>query len=95
MPVLRSLMRPGSPVILANTAGMAERLGEVPALEAEVVAKSDSKTGKFEQRGQFMHDDNGVIAPAHTRHVLAPCLALAAEADARTWRPSAFGVARF
>ena len=39
--------------------------------------------------------DDGVIAPANTRRVLALCLALAAEAEARTLRPNVFGVARF
>jgi geranyl-CoA carboxylase beta subunit len=39
--------------------------------------------------------DDGVIDPRDTRTVLALCLALAAEADARTLRPNAFGVARF
>jgi geranyl-CoA carboxylase beta subunit len=39
--------------------------------------------------------DDGVIAPADTRRVLALCLALAAEAETRTLRPNAFGVARF
>jgi geranyl-CoA carboxylase beta subunit len=39
--------------------------------------------------------DDGVIDPRDTRTVLALCLALAADADARTLRPNAFGVARF
>ena len=38
--------------------------------------------------------DDGVIAPPDTRRVLALCLALAAEAETRTLRPNAFGVAR-
>lgn len=39
--------------------------------------------------------DDGEIAPADTRRVLALCLALAAEAEARRLRPDAFGVDRF
>ena len=37
---------------------------------------------------------DGVIAPQDTRRVLALCLALAHEADARTLRPNTFGIAR-
>ena len=39
--------------------------------------------------------DDGVIAPRDTRRVLALALALVREAEARTLRPNAFGVARF
>ncbi|MEY4765186.1 MAG: hypothetical protein RI907_1859 [Pseudomonadota bacterium] len=39
--------------------------------------------------------DDGVIDPRDTRRVLALCLALAREAEARTLRPNTFGVARF
>jgi geranyl-CoA carboxylase beta subunit len=38
--------------------------------------------------------DDGVIDPRDTRRVLAMCLALAREADARQLRPNTFGVAR-
>jgi geranyl-CoA carboxylase beta subunit len=38
--------------------------------------------------------DDGVIDPRDTRRVLALCLALAADADARTPRTNTFGVAR-
>jgi geranyl-CoA carboxylase beta subunit len=38
--------------------------------------------------------DDGVIDPRDTRRVLALCLALAAEAEARVLRPNTFGVAR-
>jgi geranyl-CoA carboxylase beta subunit len=38
--------------------------------------------------------DDGIIDPRETRNVLALCLALAAEGDARTLHPNAFGVAR-
>ena len=54
MPVLRSLLRPGSPAFQANTTRMAERLAEVRLLEARVVAESTTKADKFEQRGQLL-----------------------------------------
>ena len=38
--------------------------------------------------------DDGIIDPRETRAVLAQCLAICAEADARTLRPMQFGVAR-
>jgi geranyl-CoA carboxylase beta subunit len=38
--------------------------------------------------------DDGIIDPRDTRRVLGLCLALAAEAEARTLRPNTFGVAR-
>ena len=54
MPVLRSLLRPGSPAFQANAARMAEPLAEVRVLEARVVAESAAKADKFEQRGQLL-----------------------------------------
>jgi geranyl-CoA carboxylase beta subunit len=39
--------------------------------------------------------DDGIIDPRDTRRVLALCLALTREADARVLRPNTFGVARF
>jgi geranyl-CoA carboxylase beta subunit len=39
--------------------------------------------------------DDGIIDPRDTRRVLALCLAIAREADARVLRPNTFGVARF
>ena len=38
--------------------------------------------------------DDGIIDPRDTRRVLALCLAIASEADARVLRPNTFGVAR-
>ena len=38
--------------------------------------------------------DDGIIDPRDTRRVLALCLAIAHEADARVLRPNTFGVAR-
>jgi geranyl-CoA carboxylase beta subunit len=39
--------------------------------------------------------DDGIVAPRDTRRVLALALALAREAEQRTLRPNAFGIARF
>jgi geranyl-CoA carboxylase beta subunit len=38
--------------------------------------------------------DDGIIDPRDTRRILALCLAITAEADARTLRPNTFGIAR-
>ncbi|MCC6248355.1 MAG: acyl-CoA carboxylase subunit beta, partial [Rubrivivax sp.] len=38
--------------------------------------------------------DDGLIDPRDTRRILGLCLSIAAEAAARTLRPSTFGVAR-
>ena len=54
MPVLQSRLDPRSPGFRANAARMAERLAEVRALEARVVAESAVKAAKFEQRGQLL-----------------------------------------
>jgi len=54
MPALSSQLRPTSPAFQANVARMAERLAEVRALEAKVVAESASKAAKFEGRGQLL-----------------------------------------
>ena len=54
MPVLQSRLDPRSPGFRANAARMAERLAEVRALEARVVAESAAKAAKFEQRGQLL-----------------------------------------
>ena len=54
MPVLQSRLDPRSPAFRANAARMAERLAEVRALEARVVAESSAKAARFEQRGQLL-----------------------------------------
>jgi geranyl-CoA carboxylase beta subunit len=54
VPVLQSRLDPRSPSFRANAARMAERLAEVRALEARVVAESAAKAAKFEQRGQLL-----------------------------------------
>ena len=54
MPRLHSQIDPNSATFAANAARMAERLAEVRALEAKVVAESSSKREKFEARGQLL-----------------------------------------
>jgi geranyl-CoA carboxylase beta subunit len=54
MPALSSALDTRSPAFAANATRMAERLAEVQALQARVVAESDSKRAKFEQRGQLL-----------------------------------------
>jgi geranyl-CoA carboxylase beta subunit len=54
MPALSSQIDPRSAAFEANARRMAERLAEVRALEAKVVAESASKRDKFEQRGQLL-----------------------------------------
>ena len=51
---LVSRLDPASASFKANAARMAERLAEVRALEAKVVAESASKRDKFESRGQLL-----------------------------------------
>ena len=54
MPLLTSLLDPGSTAFAANAARMAERLAEVRALEEKVRNESASKRDKFEKRGQLL-----------------------------------------
>ncbi len=54
MPALSSLLNPNSSAFAANLLRMQERLSEVRALEAKVVAESASKRDKFEARGQLL-----------------------------------------
>jgi geranyl-CoA carboxylase beta subunit len=54
MPRLHSQIDPRSAAFVANAERMAQRLAEVRALEAKVVAESTSKRAKFEARGQLL-----------------------------------------
>ena len=54
MPVLKSALNPKSESFQANAARMAERLGEVQALQAKVIAESESKRARFAERGQLL-----------------------------------------
>ena len=54
MPTLNSRLDPRSAAFKASVERMSERLAEVRALEAKVVAESESKRERFEQRGQLL-----------------------------------------
>ena len=54
MPALSSSLDSHSPAFAANAQRMQERLAEVRALEAQVVAESASKAAKFAARGQLL-----------------------------------------
>jgi geranyl-CoA carboxylase beta subunit len=57
-----------------------------------IVAMFEAQADAFYTSGLLL--DDGVIDPRDTRAVLAQCLSLCAEAEARTLRPLSFGVAR-
>ena len=54
MTVLGTRLDPRSPSFQANAARMAERLAEVQALQARVVAESAGKQARFDERGQLL-----------------------------------------
>jgi geranyl-CoA carboxylase beta subunit len=54
MPILTSTIDVRSAAFVANAAWMQKRLDEVLALQAKVVAESESKRDKFEKRGQLL-----------------------------------------
>ena len=54
MPALDSKLDPGSASFLANAQRMQERLAEVQRLEGLVIAESESKRKRFEERGQLL-----------------------------------------
>ncbi len=54
MPALASLLDPRSLAFTANARRMQQRLDEVTALQAKVVAESTSKREKFDKRGQLL-----------------------------------------
>ncbi len=54
MPALGSLIDTRSAAFKANAARMQERLAQVQALQAKVIAESNSKRKKFDERGQLL-----------------------------------------
>ncbi len=81
------------------SAAKLQRAG-LPINEDALNAMSDQLRQRIDRESHVLFGtarlwDDGVIAPADTRRVLALCLALAAAADSRNLRPNAFGVARF
>jgi geranyl-CoA carboxylase beta subunit len=78
--------------------GKLDRNGTAPNEEA-LKAMSDALRNRLDRESTALFGtarlwDDGIIDPRDTRRVLALCLALAREADARTLRPNTFGVAR-
>jgi geranyl-CoA carboxylase beta subunit len=77
------LARSGAPVDAGALAAMGNQLRDRIARESHVLF------------GTARLWDDGIVDPRDTRRVLALALTLAREADARTLRPNAFGIARF
>ena len=76
-----------------------ERAGQA-ANEEALKAMSDALRQRLDKESTALFGtarlwDDGIIDPRDTRRVLGLCLAIAAEAEARTLRPNTFGVARF
>ena len=77
------------------------RSGVPPGEQAEtgIKAMSDQLRRRLDAESDVLYGtarlwDDGVIDPRDTRRVLALCLAIAREADARRLQPNSFGVAR-
>ena len=71
----------------------------LPVNDAALDALADQLRQRIDRESHVLFGtarlwDDGVIAPQDTRRVLALCLALASEAQARTLRPNTFGIAR-
>ncbi|MEN9538725.1 MAG: hypothetical protein RLZZ126_960 [Pseudomonadota bacterium] len=70
-----------------------------PVDEGKLKAQSDGLRQLLDSQSSALFGtarlwDDGIIDPRDTRRVLALCLSIAAEADARQLRPNTFGVAR-
>jgi geranyl-CoA carboxylase beta subunit len=75
-----------------------ERSG-LPANEDALKAMSDALRLRLDKESTALFGtarlwDDGIVDPRDTRRILAECLAIAAEADARVLRPNTFGIAR-
>ena len=75
-----------------------ERAGQ-PVNEEALKAMSDQLHARLDKESTALFGtarlwDDGIIDPRDTRRILALCLAITAEADARTLRPNTFGIAR-
>jgi geranyl-CoA carboxylase beta subunit len=76
-----------------------QRMGQTPNEEA-LAAMSDALRRRLDAESAALFGtarlwDDGIIDPRDTRRILALCLTIAAEAQARVLRPNTFGVARF
>ncbi len=72
--------------------GIAPDPAQSQAQYDKIVAMFEAQADVFYTSGLVL--DDGVIDPRDTRAVLAECLAMSADADARQLRPMQFGVAR-
>lgn len=75
-----------------------ERMG-LPVDDAALAAMSEQLKKRLDHESTALFGtarlwDDGIVDPRETRRVLGLCLAIAAEAERRTLRPNAFGVAR-
>jgi geranyl-CoA carboxylase beta subunit len=82
---------------IVTEAAMARKGMTVDAAQSQaqfdkIVAVFEAQADAFYTSGLLL--DDGVIDPRDTRAVLAQCLAMCADADARQLRPMQFGVAR-
>jgi geranyl-CoA carboxylase beta subunit len=76
-----------------------QRMGQTPNDEA-LAAMSDALRRRLDAESAALFGtarlwDDGIIDPRDTRRILALCLTIAAEAEARVLRPNTFGIARF
>jgi geranyl-CoA carboxylase beta subunit len=76
-----------------------ERAGQA-ANEDALKAMSDALRLRLDKESTALFGtarlwDDGIVDPRDTRRLLGLCLAMAAEAEARTLRPNTFGAARF
>jgi geranyl-CoA carboxylase beta subunit len=70
-----------------------------PANDEALAAMSDALRRRLDAESTALFGtarlwDDGIIDPRDTRRIVALCLTITAEADARTLRPNTFGVAR-
>jgi len=82
---------------IVNRAKLA-KLG-LPANDEALAAMSEGLKRRLDAESTALFGtarlwDDGIVDPRDSRRILGLCLAIAAEADARTLRPSTYGVAR-
>jgi geranyl-CoA carboxylase beta subunit len=73
-------------------AGQAADPAVLQAMKDEIIRQFDRQSSALYATSRLW--DDGIIDPRDTRKVLAFCLSICREADARRLRPSTFGVAR-
>jgi geranyl-CoA carboxylase beta subunit len=76
----------------ARRAGREPDRAALDRAAGQIIATYDAESTAFYATARLW--DDGIIDPRDTRRVLALCLAVCREADARVLRPNSFGVAR-